>query len=174
MLFVFLEGGWNMAKKSNLLGFYFCTFEQQPLFQGFVEKMRNKILKTFDRKVCFHFQMNLFNYMALILGKKFPSISMFPHRQYYYPRMSLNVRMWEWFALSMWYALFESSIRSTHINTSILKAEIQHLDTFGQLNVGIICGAETIWIYLCPLFHANDEAGDCTGNDGGGDNDDHG
>ena len=42
------------------------------------------------------------------------------------------------------------------------------------MNVGIICVAEAIWIYLCPLFHANDEAGDCTGNDGGGDIDDHG
>lgn len=76
----------------------------------------------------------------------------------------------------MWYAPFESSIRSTHVNsnTSILKAEILHLDTFGQMNVGIICSAETIWVYLCPLFHANDEAADCTGNDGGGGDDDHG
>lgn len=42
------------------------------------------------------------------------------------------------------------------------------------MNVGIICVAETIWIYLCPLFHASDETGDCTGNDGGGGDDDHG
>ena len=50
------------------------------------------------------------------------------------------------------------------------------MDTFGQMNVGIICVAETIRICLCPLFHANDEAADCTGNDGGGGggDDDHG
>jgi len=34
-----------------------------------------------------------------------------------------------------------------------LKAEIQHLDTFGQMNVGIICVAGAIWIYLyVPCF----------------------
>ena len=43
------------------------------------------------------------------------------------------------------------------------------------MNVCIICIAETIWIYLCPLFHANDETDGCTGNDGGGGgDDDHG